>query len=150
MIINTILIIFYNNVNILFLICINKTYTTSLFDAYSRIGENKTKYKKHITYRCSNFIFFLFVFLQNLWLILHIDLCINKYLPRIIFKIIILIIILSIIFIFFFSRMYDHKMSNFMNYLINMILLFSFYSIIFDFVLIIAKYRIKTRIFEIV
>jgi hypothetical protein len=150
MIINSILIIFYNNVNILFLMCINKIYTTSLFDAYSRISDNKTKYKKHITFRCSDFVFYLFVILQNLVLILHIDICINKYLHRIIFKIVFLIIILSIIFFFFFSRINDYKLSNFMNYLINMILLFCFYSIILDFILIIAKYRIKTRIFEII
>ena len=149
MIINTLLIIFHNIINYIFLICSNKIYTTSLFDAYSRNGKEKITNKNYITYRCSNFIFYMFIFLQNFSLILQIDVYINKYIHRIIFKIIFIIIILSIIFIIFFSRIYEYKYSNFINYLINIIILFCFYSIILDFIIIIAKYRINTTIFEV-
>ena len=150
MIINAILIIFYNIINYIFLICTNKIYTTSIFDAFSKNREKNITNKKNITYRCSNFILYIFIFLQNFSLIMQMDNYINNPLYKIIYKIIFIIIILSIVFVFFFSRIHEYKYSNFINYLINIIILFCFSSIIFDFITKIAKCRINTTLIEII
>ena len=67
LIINTILIIFYNVNNYIYFICINKTYTTRAYEAYLKITNEKAiKSKKAVSYRCSNFTIFILLFLQKI------------------------------------------------------------------------------------
>ena len=151
MIINTIMIIHYNFINNIYFICSNKIYTTTIFDAYSRESkEQKVKYKKLIAYRCSNFIFYIFTLLQNLNIILNIDIYINEYKYKIIYKIILTAILFLIILILFVNRIYKYNYKNFINTSIDVLLLFCFYSIIFDCIILINKYSIKNIISEII
>ena len=151
MIINAILIIFYNKINNLYIFCSNRIFTTTIFEAYSRKNKNKNFYNNNtISFRCTNFIFYIFMFLQNLILILPIEKFINENKYKIIFKAILNIILLLIVLIIFFSRIYEYKYRNFINTLINILLLFSFYSIIFDFIIFINQYKINNKLFEII
>ena len=143
MIINLILIINYNIINNIFSFCCNKIFDSTIYDAYKRPGAK-------IAYRCSDLVFFIFMFLQNLSLILEIERYINNYKYKIIYKIIITFILLLIISIIFISRMNQYKYTYFFNIFVNIIVLFSFYSIILDFIISICKYNIQSELFEII
>ena len=98
-IINTILIIIYSIENYIDIICSNKIYTISFFDAYSNIFDKK-KVRKSFEFRCSNISLYIYTFIQNFVLFLTIDNYINKR-YQIIFKIIIsIILVLTILFSF--------------------------------------------------
>ena len=66
MILNTFLIFLYNLNNFIFIIYSNKLYTTSNFEAYLRIN-NEKKYinNKTVFYKISNIAFYILIFLQN-------------------------------------------------------------------------------------
>ena len=151
MAINTFLIICYNQINYMHIFCSNKIFTMTIFETYSKSKDGKNAKNKHIiSFKCSNFIFYIFIFIQNIHLIFPIENYINENKYKIIFKAVLNIILLLIILIIFLNRMYDYKYTNFINTLIYMLLLFSFYSIIFDFIIFISKYKINNKLVEII
>ena len=95
MIINTFLIVSYNIDNYIDMVCSNRLFTITIYDADSYIKENKVKKNKMkpIAYRCSNLFFYILVFLQNFIIFLMIENYINIRLS-LIYKIIISIILL--------------------------------------------------------
>ena len=147
--INTILIILFNIENYLDLICCNKKFTTSLFDAYSSIYENKSKINFKLSYKCSNFTIYILIILQNLILFSFLDNYINRLYIRI-FKIVISIIIIFLILILLIDNRNDFNFFNFINDFINILIFFCFYSIIFDFIFYIVRYRINSILNEII
>ena len=151
MIVNTILIIYYNLINSMYMSFINKIYTTSIYDVILRDKNKKIK-KNHntISYRCSNLSFSIYIILQNLTLVLKIEKYIIKYKFRVIFKTILIIIILILLIILFFNKMYEYDYTNFINKFINLIIIFCIYSITFEFFLKLIKYSIPNNLYEII
>ena len=141
MIINTFLIIAYNLDNYINMICSNRLFTITIFDAYLNEKEkNLNKYKKPVVYKCSNITIYIYIFLQNLLIFFIIENYINSS-NKIIFKIISSIIIVFIILVLFLTEINNFNYLNFYNYSINLILLFCFYSIIFDLLIFLNRYR---------
>ena len=150
LIINTILIIFYNVNNYIYFICINKTYTTRAYEAYLKITNEKAiKSKKAVSYRCSNFTIFILLFLQNFVIIESIDNYLNLT-NKILFKIIISIILIVIILMLILSRINEYNFTNFLNITINILFLFCFYCILLDLNYFFTNYEINNVIFEII
>ena len=148
-IINTILIIGYNIDNYVNIICSNKIYTITFFDAYTKRYEKKLiKNNKLIAYKCSNLYIYSLIFFQNFVIFLTLEKYINKYYIMS-FKIITSIIILLMIIILFFSRLHEFDYINLITITINVLFLFCFYSIIIDFFAFILKYRIFSELNEI-
>ena len=146
--INTFLIIFYNMNDYRYMICINRIYTTTLFEPYIKIMNEKNKINnKPIKYRCFNLEFFIIILFQNFALFESIENYLNTY-YKTIFKLVISIIILLMILILFFSNLYEYNYSNLINTSLNIIIIFCFYSIIFDFILYLFKYSTNKEIFE--
>ena len=147
-IINIILIISCNIDNYINMICSNRIYVITDYDAYININL-KNNHNKNIAYRDSNYIMNIFVFLQNFVILSNIEHILSqKY--KIIFRIVISLIILTLIVIFFFIRINEYNYSNFINSFIYMILLFCFYSIILDLLIFISNYRINNILKEII
>ena len=148
-IINGILIIFYNIINYICIICSNKIYTTSLIESYLKIENNNLMNNKPISFRFSKLDIYISIYLQNFVLILSFEKYLNNY-HKTIFKIIISIVLILVIIILFFCKMYEYHYTNTINTLYNVFLLFCFYSIIFDFILFLFKNEINNRMFEII
>ena len=137
LVINAILIIEYNVENYINMICINTTYKITFFEVYLNIKNKKLK-KKLISYKCSNIIIYIFIFLQNFSLFSNIE---NIVIPKKYFKIIVSVILLLTILLYFSISLREFNYSNFMNSLINSILLFCIYILIFDLVIHFLKYE---------
>ena len=147
-IINTILIILFNIENCINIICCNKIYTTTIFDAYLDIKNEKINDKK-VKYRQSLFMTYLLILLQNFNIFLTIDNFLN-FVYKIYFKIIISIILALIFIIIIFKKSNEFIFSNLINKTFYILLFFCFYSIIFDFIIYIIRYLIINFINEIV
>ena len=141
MILNLILIIGYNIDNYFYIICSNRKFTITLFDAYfSDINEKEIN--KKVAYRCQNHIIYIFIFLQNFVIFLTIEIYLNmRY--KIYFKIICSILLFLSILIVFFSLSNSYNYSNYINLSISVILFFCFYSIILDLIISISKHLFK-------
>ena len=141
MVINAILIIGYNIDNYVNIICSNKIYTITFYDAYTKKYERKLiKNNKLIAYKCSNIFIYLLMFFQNFVLFLTLEKYINKQYIML-FKIITSVIILLLILIIFLSRIHEFDYLNLITITINMLFLFCFYSIIIDFIAFLLKYK---------
>ena len=137
---NTILIILYNIENYFGIICANKTFKTSIFDAKSYFREKNYKNNKGISYIYSSKVVFLFIILQNFVIFLTLDNFI-KIRYKIIFKIIISVILFFIIIIILLCKINKFNYNNIINISIITILLFSLYTIIIDLILYLVRYR---------
>ena len=146
LIINAILIIEYNIENYINMICINRTYKITFFDAYLNL-KNKNFKNKTISYKCSNIIIYIFIFLQNFPLFVNIE---NYLIHEKSFKAIVSVILLMCILLYFFIYLKEFNYSNFINSLINSILSFCLYTIIFEIIMNLAKYKIIKRKNEII
>ena len=95
MVINTFLIIVYNIDNYIDMVCSNRLFTITIYDANSYAKENKVKKNKMkpIAYRCSNLFFYILIFFQNFVIFSMIENYINRRFG-LIYKIIISIILL--------------------------------------------------------
>ena len=148
MIINTLLIILYNINNYLYIICSNKRYTTSKIEAYSRIKNEKLFFnKKPIMYRLSKVKLYCFIILQNIVLFQPLV----NYIPtssKNYYRIIITLIMLVVFLFLVINQLSEYNYKNIINYMINILILFCFYSIILDNLLNILKYRLKNIFFE--
>ena len=147
-IINTILIISYNIENYMDIICSNKIYTMSFSDVYSNICE-KRKVMKSFAFRCSNISLYIYTFIQNFVLFLTIENYINRR-YQVMLKIIISILLLLTILFLFINKIHEYNLKNFINSVINTLVLFCFYSIIIDFIVFILKYRMNNILIEII
>ena len=149
-ILNTIFIIIFNIENYLDLICCNKIYSCILFTSSSSISETRIiKNNSNIAYKNSNYEIFIFIFLQNFILYLPIE----NYLKKdyfFIFKIVVSIFLFIAILILLFSKINTFNYSNSVNTFVNILILICFYSVIFDFIIYISGYRIKTILNEII
>ena len=141
LIINTILIIIYNIENYIDIICSNKIYTMSFSDVYSNIYE-KRKVMNSFAFRCSNISLYIYTFIQNLVLFLTIENYINRR-YQVILKIIISILLLLTIIFLFINKINEYNLKNFLNSMINTLVLFCFYSIIIDFIVFILRLRMN-------
>ena len=146
MIINTFLIISYNIDNYINIVCSNRLYTITIFEANSYIKENKVKIDngKPIAYRCSNLVFYILIFLQNFMIFSIIENYINIRF-HLIYKIIISITLLLSILIIFVNQINEFNYNNFINISFNIFLFFCSYSIILDLIIFLFKYRMKNQ-----
>ena len=149
LILSTILIIFYNIENYINMICSNKVFITSIYEANSNLKEEKVKNNRPVKYRYSTSDIFIFIFLQNFVIFLPLEKYLNTK-NKLIFKIIVSIIILLIIFIFFFCKKNEYNYTNFINTFINVIFIFCFYSILFDFILFLSRYKLSNPVNELI
>ena len=141
MILSLILIIGYNIDNYFCIICSNRKFTKTLFDAYfSEINEKEIN--KKVSYKCSNQIIYIFIILQNFVIFLTIETYLNKK-YKIYFKIICSLLLFFLILIIFFSLSNTYNYSNYINLSISVILFFCFYSIILDLIISISKSLFK-------
>ena len=146
-IINTLLIINYNIIDYNYLMCINRIYTTSLYEANQKIiNENNNINSKPIKYRISKLAFFIYIGFQNLVLFQSLENYLNVH-QKMIFKLVISIIIIISILIIILSELYEYNYQNLINTTIKVIILFCLYSIIFDFILYISKYSILGKLY---
>ena len=147
-ILSTILIVSYNIIDYVDIICLNKKYIISIFDAYSNINDN-SNIKKTISFNGTNLTLYFIIFFQNFTIILTTENYLNiRY--KIIFKIFVSIFLLLTIFIFFFQKINKFNYSNTINSCIDVMILYCFYSIIIDFIILIFRYRLKNIIILIV
>jgi len=151
MIINTFLIIAYNIDNYIDIICSNRLFTITIFEADSYAKENKVKKNKinPIAYRCSNLFIYIFIFLQNFGIFSMIENFINFRL-NLIFKIIISIILLLTILALLVNQINEFNYNNFINTSFNIFIFFSNYSIILDLILFLSRNRMKNQINQII
>ena len=136
---NIFLIIYYNFDNYIDFISSNKLNSMTLFDAYSKL--TKERVNKPIAFRTKNFSIYILIFLQNFIIFINLENCLNKSNIKF-FKSIVSIIILLSILIFIISKFNEFEYTNIINQLVYILLLFCFYSIIFDFIIYICQYRI--------
>ena len=148
MLFSAFLIIIYNINNYFGMISSNRMNTISLFDAYFNI--NTGKKNKTIEYRTSNYIFYIYIFLQNFIIILPLDNYCNNSRIKLLLKIVYSIIIIITILILILSRLQTFNYNNFINISVNLLLLFCFYSIIFDFYSFIFNIIIKNYLIQII
>ena len=87
--INTILIIIYNIDNYFGIVCANRVYKTTIYEANSSIKYSDYKINKSISFIYSSKVITIFIILQNCVIFLNLDNLINKYYNKYIFKIII-------------------------------------------------------------
>ena len=146
MIINTFLIVSYNIDNYIDMVCSNRLFTITIYDADSYIKENKVKKNKMkpIAYRCSNLFFYILVFLQNFIIFLMIENYINIRLS-LIYKIIISIILLLTVLTLLLTQINEFNYNNFINISFNIFIFFCHYSIILDLILFLSRYRMKDQ-----
>ena len=146
--INTILIIHYNFIDYKYLICTNRIYTTTLYEANQKIiNENNKINNKPIKYRISKLVFFIYIGFQNLVLLQSLENYLNTH-QNMIFKLVISIILLICILIIILSELYEYNYKNLINITIKVIILFCLYSIILDFILYISKYSITGKLYD--
>ena len=146
MIINTILIILYNIDNYIDIVCSNRLFTITIFEADSYAKENKVKKNKMkpISYRCSNLFLYILIYLQNFVIFSMLGNYINMRLC-LIYKIIISIILLLTILTLFVNQMNEFNYNNFINLSFNTFIFFCFYSILLDLILFLSRYRMKNQ-----
>ena len=149
LILSPIFIIFYNIENYINMICSNKAFITSIYESNSNLKEGKIKNNHPVKYKYSKVDIFIFILLQNLVIFLPLEKCINIK-NKMIFKIIVSIFILLIVFIFFFCKKKEYNYINLINTFINLIFLFCFYSILFDFIIFLSQYKLSNKFNEII
>ena len=148
--INTLLIIIYNIDNYIGIICSNKIFTITIFEAKDKKENLILKNNKSISYRLPNICLYIIIILQNFILFSTIENYINQMIYKLIFKYVIAIFLFLIIIIYFLNQMNKYNYSNFINNFINTLFLFCFYSIIIDFIIYISKYRLIEGLNEII
>ena len=141
MVLNIILLIGYNVDNYFYIICSNRKFTITLFDAYFS-DLNEKEINKKVSYKCSNKIIYIFIFLQNFIIFLTIERYFNKR-YKLYFKIICSILLFLSILIIFFSLSNTFNYSNYINLSISVILFYCFYSIILDLIISMSKHLFK-------
>ena len=147
-VINDLLIIYYNIIDYKYLICTNRIYTTTLYEANQKIINEKNKIKSSpIKYRIPKLVFFIFIGFQNLVLFQSLENYLNTH-QNMIFKLVISITIIICILIIILSELYEYNYKNLINITIKVIVLFCLYSIIFDFILYITKNSITGKLYE--
>ena len=146
MIINTFLIIAYNIDNYINIVCSNRLYTITIFEANSYTKENKAKLNniKPVAYRCSNLFFYILIYLQNFVIFSMLGNYINMRFG-LIYKIIISIILLLTILTLFVNQMNEFNYNNFINISFNIFIFFCNYSIILDLIIFMFRYRMKSQ-----
>ena len=145
---SAILIIIYNLNNYISIMCSNRMNSISIFDAYFNIITGKNI--KPVAYRTSNLSLYIFTFLQNLSIFLHIQYYSYNQNFLLLFNIIFSIIMILAIFILILIRVKTFNYNNFINSFINILILFCFNSIIFDIIFFICNYKINKRIVQII
>ena len=102
LIISAIIIVFYNIENYINMICSNKVFVASIYEANSNLKEEKrNSNNRPVQYKYSIIDIFIFTFLQNLVIVIPLERYFNKR-HKMIFKIIVSLILLLAVFIFFF------------------------------------------------
>lgn len=150
LIVNTFLIISYNLENFINMFCINKTYTTTIFETNSKQIDEKKNNKRPISYKYSFIVTCILIFIQNFVLIINFENYIGLNL-RCYFKIIISIILVLTIIILFLVKKNHYNYYNFINACINIIILYCFYTIIIDFIILyLLRYKIINILYEII
>ena len=147
--INTVLIIEYNIDNYLGIICSNKIFTSTIFEANSYIKEKKNRNNKSISYVHSNMVIYIFIFLQNFVLILNLENHFNNN-YKLFFKEFISILLILNILILFIYRINKFNYYNFINSSFNIILFFCFYTIILDLIIYLCGYNLSSQLNEII
>ena len=139
MILNTLLIIAYNIDSYIDIVCSNRIYTITIYDASLDTKENnKIKANRPIAYRCSNLFFYIIVFLQNFVIISRIEKYINnRY--KLFFKIITSVILFLTILTLLFNQLNEFNYDNFMNKIFDIFLFFCHYSILLDCIMILTR-----------
>ena len=143
--INTFLIIEYNIENYIDMLCSNKIFTVTIFEANSSIKEKNYKNNKSITYIYYNKVIFIFIFLQNFLLLLNLENYINNQ-YKLIFKIFISVFLFLSIIIIFLCKINKFNYYNFINSLFNIILFFCFYIIIIDLIIYLGDYSLSNKL----
>ena len=139
--INTILIIIYNIDNYIWIYCSNKLFTVSIFEANLRgKRNNKISTNNHISYRCSNLDHYILIIFQNIILLSHLEEYINTMKIRILLLVVIALFLLLFISIFFINKINKFNYFNYINIFVNVLFLFCFNSVIFDFILFFIRY----------
>ena len=116
---SAILIIIYNLNNYISIMCSNRMNSISIFDAYFNIITGKNI--KPVAYRTSNLSLYIFTFLQNLSIFLHIQYYSYNQNFLLLFNIIFSIIMILAIFILILIRVKTFNYNNFINSFINII-----------------------------
>ena len=147
MLMNFILIICYNYDNYLNFISSNKVNSINFFDAYLQLLEEKIN--RPIAYKTSNFTVYFFTFLQNFTIFLNLENCLNKSNLKF-FKLFISIIISLSVIILIISKANEFNYNNLINKMVYILLLFCLYSILFDFIIYILKYRIRNHFVRVI
>ena len=147
---NTLLIIIYNIINYLYIICSNKKYTITEIEALSRIKYGKNFVNKNpILYKSSNIVLFSFILLQNFVLFFTIENYFSSYYKKY-YKIITSAVLLLIFLFLIFNLFYEYNYQNFINSFINIFIFFCFYSIIIDIILYFFNHKLKSNISEVI
>ena len=149
-IINSFLIFAYNIENYVTIICSNKAFTITIFDAFSNIKSKNVINKKPIEYKYSNIFIFLYIFLQNFVMILSIRIHIKSKKYNFYFNIIASLILLLCISLCLLSEMNTFNYINFINIFFNILLLYALYSLIFGLIIYLTGYELKKILSEII
>ena len=146
-IINSILIIIYNINNYIFIICSNQIYMAS---ELKKINNNIININnKSVTYKCSNIVIYIFILLQNFTLFQTLENYLN-YSYKLYYKLLLSIFLFIIMLVLILKLLNEYNYRNFINSLINILLFFCFYTIIFDTILYLCKYKLYTLLTQII
>ena len=149
MIINTVLIVFYNFHNYLYMMCTNKNYTNNDSEAILNTQNEKVFENSFVSYRNSNLSFLCFIIFQNVPLIQNIENYIGdnsvKY-----YKAALSIILILLMIIIIREKSYLYNYVNLINTLVAVLVIFCFYSIVLDIIFYLSKYEFKNWLSELI
>ena len=149
MIINTLLIVFYNFHNYIYMVCTNKNYTSNDSEAILGTQNEKVFENSFVSYRDSNLSFLCFIIIQNIPLIQNIENYMGdksvKY-----YKFAVAIVLILFIIILIREKLYLYNYVNLINNLIAILVIFCFYSIILDMIFYLSQYEFQNWLNELI
>ena len=148
MIINTMLIIYYNINNYLFIICSNKKYTSSSeVEAFLKVKDERLFLNQRpIAYNSSKFFLISFILLQNISLFEAFENYLSENQQKYFIAITSLIVFIILLFLII-NILNEYNYINFINQIIHILLFFCFYSIIFDVFLYISNNNLNSILY---
>ena len=146
-VLNTILIVFYNCHNYIYILCANKNYTTNDSEAIFGTKHEKDFDSSFVSYKSSNLSFLCLIIFQNAPLIQNIENYIGDS-SIIYYKTSLSIILVLLIFILIREKSYLYNYVNLINTLVAVLIIFCFYSIALDIIFYLFKYEFKNWLNE--
>ncbi len=149
MILNLILIIFYNMLNYIYMLCANKNYTNNGSEAILGTQNDRVFEYSYVSYRETNLSLLIIIIFQNIPLIQNIENYLEGNSVEY-YKSTLSIVIVLLILLLTRDKLYKYNYTNLINTLIGVLINFCFFSMILDIIFYLSKYEFKNWLNEII